>query len=184
MKKLILDNQKINELVNKICRDIHLSGWKPDYVVGLTRGGLVPAVMISHWLDVPMYTLKVSLRDSGDNESNAWMSEDAFGYVEKEDREEIHVLSDISKRKNILIVDDINDTGATLNWIMEDWPSSCCPSAISVWENVWNNNVKFAVIVDNHCSQCYSHMDYTGIEINKAEEDVWIEFPWETWWKQ
>jgi len=25
-------------------------------------------------------------------------------------------------------------------------------------------------------------MDYTGMEINKAENDVWVDFPWEDWW--
>jgi len=25
-------------------------------------------------------------------------------------------------------------------------------------------------------------MNYCGMEVNKAEEDVWIEFPYENWW--
>jgi len=25
-------------------------------------------------------------------------------------------------------------------------------------------------------------MDFCGIEVNKAENDVWIEFPYEEWW--
>jgi hypothetical protein len=25
-------------------------------------------------------------------------------------------------------------------------------------------------------------MNYWGMEVNKAEEDVWIEFPYEEWW--
>jgi pyrimidine operon attenuation protein/uracil phosphoribosyltransferase len=47
---------------------------------------------------------------------------------------------------------------------------------------VWNNNVKFAVLVDNLASQCEVKMDYVGMEVNKAENDVWIDFPWEDWW--
>ena len=29
--------------------------------------------------------------------------------------------------KNILIVDDINDTGATFEWLVNDWKQSVCP---------------------------------------------------------
>jgi hypoxanthine phosphoribosyltransferase len=58
MNKLVIKQHELNGLVAKLCRDIVLSGWRPDYIVGLTRGGLVPAVMISHYLNVPMYRTK------------------------------------------------------------------------------------------------------------------------------
>ena len=32
-----------------------------------------------------------------------------------------------TKRKKILIVEDINDSGATLQWIKKDWESGCFP---------------------------------------------------------
>lgn len=194
MNKLVLDQLKLNGLVSKLCRDIVISGWRPDYIVGLTRGGLIPAVMISQYLEVPMHTLSVSLRDSETGpESNLWMAEDALGPRTKEriveDPNDIggilqaasSLLEEGATYKNILIVDDINDTGATLNWIMKDWPSGCFPDD-PAWEEVWNQNVKFAVVVDNLASQCAVKMDYVGMEINKAENDVWVDFPWEDWW--
>jgi len=98
------------------------------------------------------------------------MAEDAFGHNQE-------------FPKNILIVDDINDTGATFNWIMEDWPSGCFPND-DHWNYVWNKNVKFAVLVDNLASKCNVKMDYVGMEINKAEDDVWVDFPWEDWWSK
>ena len=52
MNKLIIDNNKFKGLILKICRDVSNSGWRPDYIVGITRGGLIPAVMISHYLGV------------------------------------------------------------------------------------------------------------------------------------
>jgi xanthine phosphoribosyltransferase len=167
MNKLIIDDVKFKGLVATICREIAADNWRPDYIVGLTRGGLLPAVMISHYLNIPMQSLDVSLRDGGECTSNLGMAEDAFGCS--------------GPAKNILIVDDINDQGSTLNWIMEDWPSGCFPDGTR-WEQVWGNNVRFAVVVDNLASQCKVDMNYWGMEVNKAEHDVWIEFPYEEWW--
>lgn len=195
MNKLILTNKNLKNLVVKICRDIGNSQWRPDYVVGINRGGLVPAVMISHYLNVPMKTLHVSLRDGGECVSDCGMAEDALGYPKQEryikDAENIGAILDATSNlleqgdnfKNILIVDDINDTGATFNWIIKDWPSICL-SDDPDWEHVWNNNVKFAVLVDNLASKCSVGMDFVGMEINKAEKDVWVEFPYEAWWEQ
>ena len=152
------------EILRQICSD----SWRPDYVVGLTRGGLVPANLISQYLGCRMETLKVSLRDDTECESNLWMAEDAFGH-------------NMEHPKNILIVDDINDTGATLNYIREDWPSGCFPDNPR-WTEVWGSNVRVAVLVDNESSKSEIPVSYSAVDINKAEQDSWIVFPWESWW--
>ena len=59
--------------------------------------------------------------------------------------------------KNILIVDDINDTGATFNWLVDDWEKSGPPGD---WSNVWNNNIKFAVLTDNLGSEFTKEIDF------------------------
>lgn len=169
MKKIYYSWQDIESQTQEILRKMHLDGWRPDYVVGLTRGGLVPANLISQYLGCRMETLKVSLRDGEQQETNCWMAEDAFGY-EKE-------------RTNILIVDDINDSGATLNWIRQDWMSSCFATS-PVWDGIWGNNVRVAVLVDNESSANEIPISYSAVDLNKAEEDVWIVFPWETWWQK
>ena len=154
------------EILRQICSD----SWRPDYVVGLTRGGLVPANLISQYLGCRMETLKVSLRDDTECESNLWMAEDAFGH-------------EMDRPKNILIVDDINDTGATLNYIREDWPSGCFPDNPR-WTEVWGSNVRVAVLVDNESSKSEIPVSYSAVDINKAEQDSWIVFPWEEWWQR
>lgn len=192
MNKLIINQQELNGLVSKICRNILISNWRPDYIVGITRGGLIPAVMISQYLNVPMHTLGVSLRDGEGGESNLWMASDALGPNSRErlvdDANDIggilSAATDLLENgtyKEILLVDDINDTGTTFNWIMQDWASGCFPQD-PAWDEVWNNNVKFAVVIDNLASKCNVKMDFVGREINKAESDVWVDFPWEDWW--
>jgi xanthine phosphoribosyltransferase len=161
MKKLYVSDQEIRDYVNTISFKMYKDDWRPDYIVGLTRGGLIPAVYMSHTLDIPMWTLKVALRDHADTEINAWMAEDAFA------------------GKNILIVDDINDTGGTLDWIIEDWENGALKSQRNQWDNIWNGNVRFAVLFDNLASKFSRNIDYSAVEINKAEEDVWIVYPWE-----
>ena len=154
---------------------------KPDYIIGISRGGLTPAIMLSHWFDIPMKPLQVSLRDGGECVSDLSSAEDAFGYVTQL---EIPgppnlVRSDPALRKNILIVDDINDSGATFNWIKEDWQKSCFPQETNAWNSVWQQNVRFATLTENLASEFDGVVQYVCHEINKAEEDVWLVYPWE-----
>lgn len=182
MNHIHLLNSDILGYTQDILRQMQHDNWQPDYIVGLTRGGLVPAVYISQYLNCPLETLKVSL-STEKTESNLWMAEDAFGYIEEQDRGEAVVYSDPTARKKILIVDDINDSGATLNWIVNDWQNSCLPFAADIWNEVWGNNVRFATLVDNTSSKFNHKINYTAREINKAEDPSWIIFPWEEWWK-
>jgi hypoxanthine phosphoribosyltransferase len=170
MNKLYLSNRDIEKGVHNVIKQMYADNWRPDYIVGITRGGLIPAVLMSHLTGIKMHTLDVRLRDCNEQESNCWMAEDAFG---------IFQMGGTYEDKKILILDDINDSGATFQWIKEDWPSGCHPDKHR-WDEVWNQNVRFATIVNNLASPF--NIDYTSIEINKAEEDTWVVFPYEEWW--
>ena len=138
---------------------MYVDGWKPDYIVGLTRGGLVPATIMSNMTGIPMYALDVRFRDTGGNytgpESSGWMAQDAMG-------EGQGVTGDHYK-KNIPIIDDINDTGKTLSWIRDDWNA---PDA-------WSANVRTACLIDNTVSG-FDTLDYTALEINKEENPSFL----------
>lgn len=167
MKKVYYTWKDVEHMITVINNLMYVDGWRPDYIVGLTRGGLCPAVMLSNATGIPMHTLDVRFRDTAPDysgpESNLWMAEDAFGYH--------------TDPKNILLIDDINDSGKTIDWIMKDWPSGCLPSD-DRWHGVWGNTTRFATLVDNQASG-FNNVDYTALEINKAEDDVWVVFPWE-----
>jgi len=179
IKKNYYSWKDIEKMCVSIVNQMYTDNWRPDYIVGITRGGNVPATIISNMLSIRCEALKVSLRDDdSESESNLWMAEDAFGYLSEIDRNTYKSRWDIDKRKKILVVDDINDTGATFNWIKEDWQASCLPSEES-WKTVWDNNVRFATLTDNLASNSEVPIRYTCHEINKAEEDVWLVYPWE-----
>lgn len=79
---------------------IHMSSWFPEYIVGVKRGGLVPAVSFSHLYKIPMNTISYQSRD-GDN-------------MDLDD------LLKLPKDSKILLVDDICDTGKTFESIKKE----------------------------------------------------------------
>ena len=171
MKKVFYSWKEVQGACLDIARQINNSDWKPDYIVGITRGGLIPATLLSQYLEIPLETLKVQLRDGGESETNCWMAEDAFGY-------NAAAIGD-PLCKNILIVDDINDQGSTIAWIKQGWQSSCLPNDAR-WEHVWGQNVRIATLTNNLASK--ETVDYSVWEVNKAEDDCWLVYPWEDFW--
>lgn len=172
--------QDIETMCTEIVLQMYNDNWRPDYIVGITRGGNVPASIISNMTGIRCEALKVKLRDAEPEEeceTNCWMAEDAFGYIGEIEQESYGSRWDPGLRKNILIVDDINDSGATFNWIKENWKSVCLPNEDS-WNTVWGKNVRFAALADNFSSE-FGGVSYYAHEINKAEDDIWQVFPWE-----
>jgi len=179
-KKVYYSWEDVEHMLAAINNEMAADGWRPDYIVGMSRGGLVPAVMLSNMTGIPMHAL-------GNDESNCWMSEDAFGYVSPLDSNEKSEFNDdivpyipeyaSDTRKNILIIDDINDSGKTFDWVKMDWTATCLPNS-DKWDDVWGDNVRFASLVDNESSS-FVDVDYAAVEINKAENPLWCVFPWE-----
>ena len=144
MDKFYVQNYHIKTYLQTILRAMHKDKFVPDVVIGLSRGGLQPAVMLSNYFDVPMIPVSLALRDH---------------QVERLDFE-------IDPGKKYLVIDDINDTGATLERLSQ-----------YMVEAQWRS----AVLINNLPSPF--EPDYQGTEINKDEEDVWVVYPWEAWWQ-
>ena len=150
-KKVYYSGEQIHSYILNIAREMYKDNFRPDYIVGLSRGGLVPATKLSHYLDIPMYALNK-------DEYNLWIPEDAL------------------EGKHILVIDDINDTGATIRKLKEEWSESQ-----GDWGKVFHvGNVKFATLINNEASE--QTVDYFGLTINKHENPEWCVFPWEQWW--
>ena len=86
----------IDDLVKEISS--RAGTYKPTHIVGIARGGLVPAVMLSHRLNLPMETLGVSFRDN---------------------KATHHTKFKPIKDARYLIVDDINDSGTTFKVVTD-----------------------------------------------------------------
>jgi uncharacterized protein len=180
IKKKYYSWTDVERMCVSIVNQMYKDNWKPDYIVGITRGGNVPATIISNMTGIRCEAIKVSLRDDdSESESNCWMSEDAYGYDDEGsyNAEMGQFKNNPEQERKILIVDDINDTGATFNWIKQDWQASCLPDS-PLWDQIWGDNVKFATLTENLASE-FDGVSYHCDELNKAEEDVWLVYPWE-----
>ena len=138
-KNVFLSEDDVRVCVLNIIQQMNLEKWTPDVVLGFTRGGLAPANYISQWYNIPM----VAINKSSD-------------------------FNDRLDYDNVLVIDDINDTGNTLASFNEKIRPRL-------------RDVKYAVIVNNEAS-VFDKIDYMGYSFNKLEEPNWIVFPWENWW--
>ena len=96
--------ENFKEDADSLVKQIINSGEFYDYIVGIVRGGAIPAVYLSHRLGIPMRTVSWSTFH-GDQ-----MRESA-----------LDVAEDIADGKKILLVDDILDSGRTMRELLEDW---------------------------------------------------------------
>ena len=134
--------RKIVKIINDIQMDVGL-------VIGLSRGGLVPGVIISHMLESPFLAVEYSSKHgAGDNKDH------------KNILPEIKHLTD----KYILVADDIADTGRTLQEVMDFWkPNDKLYSCVLYYKQLLNP--------DSYKPDFHWRMI--------PHNSNWIQFPWE-----
>lgn len=137
---------KVRGLSRMLAADI----WRADFIIGIGRGGLVPAVYISHELQVPMLSIDHSAKVPG-------FADELLGKVAGKSID----------GTRLLFVDDINDSGGTIAYVRKLLSDFGCNK----------ENLRFAVLMDNCRSQ--ARVDYAAEGIDRAQDKRWFVFPWE-----
>lgn len=125
--------------------------WRADFLIGIGRGGLTPAVFLSHAIEIPMLSVDVSA------------SIPAFHQ---------DLLAKLAERtragERLLLVDDINDSGATIRALRTGLATA---GAVA-------DHVRFATLLDNVRS--IERVEYAFRAIDRAIDKDWFVFPWES----
>lgn len=144
-----VDQPEFLTAVHYIAARIRESGWQPGFVIGIGRGGLTPAVFLSHATGVPM------------------LSVDHSSHLPDFAAELLVKLAGMSGEHRLLFVDDINDSGSTIAHIKA-----------ALKEAGGNpDNVRFATLIDNVVSA--EQVDYHFRTIDRTKNKDWFVFPWE-----
>lgn len=124
--------------------------WSPSLLVGVGRGGLAPAVYLSHCMGRPLVSIDYSSKIA------------QFG---------AELVTTLAQRTRdgdrLLFVEDINDSGKTIGEIR-----AALTLAGAVMENI-----RFAVMMDNVRST--QRVEYGFRPIDRDTQKDWFVFPWE-----
>lgn len=143
--------QDIDSQVSNILNGIKRLNIKPDLIVGITRGGMIPATMLAYKMGLPVCSLQWQCRDLD----------------QVRDRIQLGVIL-LTSKSGVVIVDDILDSGSTLREIGEYAKSLKS-------ENEEIATVNYAVCVKRtELSSPVPNLVY-GTELENFD---WVYFPW------
>lgn len=126
-------------------------------IVGLTRGGLTPAVVMSHATGIGMHALDYS---SNRGNGEAGRPNDKFP------------VDLLHKYSTILIVDEIVDTGHTMKDLFDEIQDL-------IDENHLNNTIRtFSIVYKELPDSAFTPNYYTN-HIDEDSSHLWVVFPWE-----
>jgi len=155
-KKVFISPQEYLEAMWGLCYKIEEQNFEPNLILFPLRGGADIALCLSHQFDdTPMYAIKASFRD--------W---NEFKIPEKVDNILKEKLMEVKgkeiKIQNVLIADDICDSGAVLDKLRE------------MFKEKYNGlNFKFAVAYTKTKSK--NKTDFYGKEVRNEQ---WLVFPY------
>jgi len=100
MEYMRLTWDQIEEMVENVCKQIIEKKFFPNYIIALGRGGLIPARLVSD---------RLGINDIG------FINVKLYKNVGVKNKEiTIKNFNDIIENKNILLIDDIADSGETI----------------------------------------------------------------------
>jgi len=147
-KSKYFGTEDLIDSLNKIFEQIKNSNWTPEIIISINRGGCVPGIYLSHRLNLNHKVIDIQFRDSNRPPD--------FKMVKQK----------IKKFDNILLVDDINDSGKTLKTIYD-------------LINAYSKNIYNATLIYNQESNIKT--DFYGKIIRRSKDKNWYVFPWEKW---
>lgn len=139
----------VEQLVSNIISSMLKDQWCPEIVTGIGPDGIIPATIISNYLDTELKLI---------HPTNDTSSE----------------LAELSYEQNkILIVDLYNSEYNDL--IQTQWEAKWLSDSPD-WNFVWNNTTRFATLVYDEKSFSKTEPDYIGKYIEGIEKN---KFPWQ-----
>lgn len=136
--------------VQSLSAELSAGDWQPDLLVGVGRGGLAPAVYMSHATGWPMVSIDFSTPIP---EFNAALVQ--------------ALAARTQAGEHLLFVEDINDSGRTIAAMRAQLGAAGAVLA----------NLRFAVLLDNQVSA--ERVDYRFRTIDRTVTKDWFIFPWE-----
>ena len=101
MEKIYFTIEEMIDSIRNISEQLTNSNFDPEVIISVNRGGCVPGIYLSHYIDKPHEVINIELRDSN-------TEPDLNSIKEK-----------IKQFSSVLIIDDINDSGKTIGVIKD-----------------------------------------------------------------
>ncbi len=141
--------EEVEKMANDLAEKIKGSGFKPDYLVGITTGGLVPLGLLAKRLDFEgILTVSTASYDDEHNQKELKIT-----YLPEVDL----------KGEKILLIDEIADSGTTLQKLREVF-----------MDRYQAGELKMATLAVNKAKSVIVP-DFYAV----AGTGEWIHFPWE-----
>ncbi|MFL2622748.1 MAG: phosphoribosyltransferase [Candidatus Marisimplicoccus sp.] len=106
MKKSILSNNEINNAIKEIVNQIDISGFTPEIIISINRGGCIPGVYLSHYFKKPHNIIDIKSLKANSLKDFSLLT------------------NTLKKNKSVLVIDDINDSGKTFDIVKKIFSSS------------------------------------------------------------
>ena len=119
MDKNFIQAQELLEDSFKLAWQVYESGFRPDFIVGVWRGGAPIGIAVQEFLDVlGVKSDHIAIRTSsyaGMDERSKTVQVYGLNYVIKK----------LESEDSLLIVDDVYDTGLSINQVVNDLKKAC-----------------------------------------------------------